>query len=498
VPLDIQLDEKNRILVISGPNAGGKSVCLKSVGLIQYMLQCGLTIPVEEGSECGIFNDILIDIGDEQSIENDLSTYSSHLISMKNFLKNGNDRSLILIDEFGTGTEPMLGGAIAEAILGELNRKKVFGVLTTHYTNLKHFASFTDGIINGAMAFDNHLMQPLFQLYTGKPGSSFAFEIARKIGLPEEILNEASGKAGVKNINYDRNLKDIARDKLYWETKRMNIRQHEKRLEQLIEEYENELSGAKLMRKEIITKAKDEAENLLKESNRIIENTIRQIKESQAEKEKTKDIRQQLEEFKSNVSGEAIPVESEAEKKISALAAKAKKFKSTEKKSEPSPEKEKATPLKVGDAVRMSDTMAAGEIVKIKDKMVQVETGSFRFLVSIDKIEKISRSELRKSLKSTQAYVPPDPVLSQRKLNFKPEIDIRGVRGEEAINQVRDFIDNALMVQHRNLRILHGKGNGILRQLVRQYLATVDVVKSFRDEHVDMGGSGITVVELDF
>jgi DNA mismatch repair protein MutS2 len=498
VPLDIQLDEKNRILVISGPNAGGKSVCLKTVGLLQYMLQCGLTIPVEEGSECGIFKDILIDIGDEQSIENDLSTYSSHLISMKNFLKNGNEKSLILIDEFGTGTEPMLGGAIAEAILGELNMKKVFGVLTTHYTNLKHFASLTDGIINGAMAFDNNLMQPLFQLYIGKPGSSFAFEIARKIGLPEEILNNASGKAGVKNINYDRHLKDIARDKRYWETKRMNIRQHEKRLEELIEEYEKELSGAKSLRKEIITKAKDEAQDLLKESNRMIESTIRQIKESQAEKEKTRDIRQQLEEFKSGVVDDIKPVESEVENKISSLTMKARKFKPAEKKDELSAEQKKDAPLKVGDAVRMSDTMAAGEIVEIKDRMVQVETGSFRFLVSMDKIEKISRSELRKSLKSTQSYVPPDPIVSQRKLNFKPEIDIRGVRGEEAINQVRDLIDNALMVQHRNLRILHGKGNGILRQLVRQYLATVDVVKSFRDEHVDMGGSGITVVELDF
>jgi DNA mismatch repair protein MutS2 len=248
VPLDIQLDEKNRILVISGPNAGGKSVCLKTVGLLQYMLQCGLTIPVSEGSESGLFRDILIDIGDEQSIDNDLSTYSSHLISMKYFLKNGSDRSLILIDEFGTGTEPMLGGAIAEAILGEFNRKKAFGVLTTNYTNLKHFASLNEGVVNGAMAFDNHLMQPLFQLVIGKPGSSFAFEIAKKIGLPEEILNQASGKAGVKNINYDRHLKDIARDKRYWETKRMNIRQHEKRLEELIDAYEKELSGAKSMR----------------------------------------------------------------------------------------------------------------------------------------------------------------------------------------------------------------------------------------------------------
>jgi DNA mismatch repair protein MutS2 len=498
VPLDIELNEKNRILVISGPNAGGKSVCLKTVGLLQYMVQCGVTIPVAEGSESGVFKDILIDIGDEQSIENDLSTYSSHLISMKYFLKTGSERSLILIDEFGTGTEPMLGGSIAEAILAELNRKKVFGVLTTHYTNLKHFASLTDGIVNGAMAFDNHLMQPLFQLFIGKPGSSFAFEIARKIGLPEEILSEASGKAGVKNIKYDSHLKDIARDKRYWETKRQNIRQHEKRLEELIDEYEKELSGAKSLRKEIIAKAKDEAQNLLKESNKMIENTIRQIKESQAEKEKTKEVRQELEEFKSNVVEELKPVESPAEKKISGLVQKAKKFKSKEKpESAPEPPgREK--PLKAGDAVRMIDTLAAGEVIEVKGKMVLVESGSFRFQVSKDKIERISKAELKKSLRTTQTYMEPDPMLSRRKLNFKPEIDIRGVRGEEAINLVQDLIDNALMVQHKNLRILHGKGNGILRQLVRQYLATVDVVKSFRDEHVDMGGSGITVVEMDF
>lgn len=498
VPLDIQLDEKDRILVISGPNAGGKSVCLKTVGLLQYMIQCGLTIPVKEGSEACIFRDILIDIGDEQSIDNDLSTYSSHLINMKYFLKNSSERSLVLIDEFGTGTEPMLGGAIAEAILGELNRKKIFGVLTTHYTNLKHFASLNEGIVNGAMAFDNNLMQPLFQLYIGKPGSSFAFEIARKIGLPEEILGEASEKAGVKNINYDRHLKDIARDKRYWETKRMNIRQHEKRLEELIDEYEKEISGAKTLRKEIITNAKDEAQNLLKDSNRMIESTIRQIKESQAEKEKTKDIRQQLEDFKSAVIEEVKPVESESEKKISSLADRAKKFKTAEtpQKNDVTPKKEK--PLQIGDTVRMIDTMAAGEIVEIKDKMVLVESGSFRFQVSKEKIERISKAELKKSVRSVQTYRAPDPLLSQRKLNFKPEIDIRGVRGEEAIERVRDLIDNALMVQHRNLRILHGKGNGILRELVRQYLATVDIVKSFRDEHIEMGGSGITVIEMDF
>jgi DNA mismatch repair protein MutS2 len=500
VPLEIVLTEKDRILLISGPNAGGKSVCLKTVGLLQYMLQSGLTIPVAEGSETGIFKKILIDIGDEQSIENDLSTYSSHLINMKFFIKNGNERTLILIDEFGTGTEPMLGGSIAESILGELNRKQVYGIITTHYTNLKHFASLTEGIVNGAMAFDNHLMQPLFQLTIGKPGSSFAFEIARKIGLPEDILEEASRKAGVKNINYDRHLKDIARDKRYWETKRQSIRQQEKRLEELMAEYEKELSGAKTIRKEIITKAKDEAQKLLKESNRMIENTIRQIKESQAEKEKTKDVRLQLEEFKNAVEEDTKPIETVSEEKIARLGSRAKKIRL-----EPEPFKEKhipdaskVKPLKPGDAVRMIDTQAAGEIIEIKDKMVHVETGSLRFFVPFDKIERITRADLKKNLRSNQVYRENDPGIVQRNINFKPQIDIRGVRGEEAINQVRDLIDNALIVQHRNLRILHGKGNGILRQLVRQYLATVDVVKSFRDEHVEFGGSGITVVEMDF
>jgi DNA mismatch repair protein MutS2 len=504
VPLEIALDDKDRILLISGPNAGGKSVCLKTVGLLQYMLQCGLTIPVAEGSEAGIFKNILIDIGDEQSIENDLSTYSSHLLNMKYFLRNGNEKTLILIDEFGTGTEPMLGGSIAEAILGELNRKKVFGVITTHYTNLKHFASLTPGVINGAMAFDNHLMQPLFQLQIGKPGSSFAFEIARKIGLPEDILNEASGKAGVKNINYDRHLKDIARDKRYWETKRQNIRQHEKRLEELMSEYEKELSGAKTLRKEIITKAKDEAQQLLKESNRMIESTIRQIKESQAEKEKTKDLRQQLEEFKNLVEVEAKPAETESEGKIAALSSKAKKIRLDREpakvKNDPEPEFEtdKDQPLKPGDAVRMIDTLAAGEVISVKGNKVQVETGSLRFFVSMEKIERISRSDLKKSLRANQVQTGNDLSLVQRNISFKPEIDIRGVRGEEAINLVRELIDNSLIVQHRHLRILHGKGNGILRQLIRQYLDTVDVVKSFRDEHVEFGGSGITVVEMDF
>jgi DNA mismatch repair protein MutS2 len=497
VPLDIELDEKNRILLISGPNAGGKSVCLKTVGLLQYMVQCGITIPVGEGSETGIFKNIFIDIGDEQSIDNDLSTYSSHLINMKYFIKNASDDTLILIDEFGTGTEPMLGGAIAEAILGELNRCLVFGVFTTHYTNLKHYASVTEGIVNGAMAFDIHHMQPLFQLTIGKPGSSFAFEIARRIGLPDEILNIASAKAGVKNIKFDKHLKDIARDKRYWETKRQIIRQQEKRLEEIINEYEKELTGAKSLRKEIISKAKDEAGSLLSESNKIIESTIRQIKEAQAEKEKTKEIRQQLEEFKSTFTEKIQATPSPAEKKAKILNIKAKKFRKDVPVKKKEPEKIKDGSLKPGDPVRMIDTLAAGEVINIRDDMVQVETGNMKIFVPLEKVERISKAELKKSLKMNQAPQALNWELGQKKILFKPEIDIRGLRGEEAIEMVRDLIDNALIVQHRNLRILHGKGNGILRQLVRQYLSTTAGVKTFRDEHVEFGGSGITVVEMD-
>lgn len=498
VPLDIRLDRNDRILLISGPNAGGKSVCLKTVGLLQYMLQCGLTIPVGEGSESGIFKNIFIDIGDEQSIDNDLSTYSSHLLNMKFFVRNASSETLILIDEFGTGTEPMLGGSIAEAVLGELNRAGVYGVLTTHYTNLKHFASLTEGIVNGAMLFDNHLMQPLFQLSIGRPGSSFAFEIAKKIGLPEHVLAIASEKAGVKNINYDRHLKDIARDKRYWEAKRQNIRHQEKRLEELIAEYEKELAGAKNLRKEIISRARDDARALLDGSNRIIENTIRQIKEAQAEREKTRDLRQKLDEFRENIEEEPKPVITGAEEKATRLAQKAKKIKPETVRKKAEPMAEKVKPLSAGDAVRMVETQAAGEIVKIESGMATVEAGSIRFLVPLEKIERISRSELKKSERSRQAVYRSDPVIEQRRSSFRPEIDIRGVRGEEALNIVRDFIDDALLVQHRNLRILHGKGNGILRQLVRDYLATVNVVRSFRDERVEMGGSGITVVEMDF
>jgi DNA mismatch repair protein MutS2 len=346
------------------------------------------------------------------------------------------------------------------------------------------------------MAFDNHLMQPLFQLFIGKPGSSFAFEIAKKIGLPDNVLAAASERAGVKNVNYDRHLKDIARDKRYWESKRQSIRQQEKRLEELIEGYEKELAEARSVRKEIISSAKNEAKALLDNSNRLIENTIRQIKESQAEKEKTAGIRQQIEEFKSTVSERSEEPLTDSERKADRLKQKAVRLRPGVKKKTAAPEA-KDMPVKAGDAVRMTDTLAAGEIVKIEGDMAQVEMGNLRLFIPLDKIEKISRSELKKSIRKSTPGMQVSEELNQRKLKFKPEIDIRGVRGEEALMAVRDFLDTALMLQHRNLRILHGKGNGILRELVRNYLASSGVVKTFSDEHVELGGSGITVVELD-
>lgn len=494
VPIDITIDSKNRFILVSGPNAGGKSVCLKTAGLLQYMLQCGLTIPVHESSEAGVFKKIFIDIGDEQNIDNDLSTYSSHLVNMKFFLRNADEETLVLIDELGSGTEPVLGGAIAEAILAELIKTGACGVVTTHYSNLKHFASVTEGIVNGAMLFDNHLMQPLYKLDIGKPGSSFAFEIARKIGLPEGLLANASGKAGTGNVKYDKHLKDIARDKRYWERKRQDIRRHEKRLEEIIEDYQKELEVIRKQKKEIISGAKEEAQRLLAESNRLIENTIREIRESQAEKVKTRAAREELNRFKAEVAEKDEQSNVHGFKGAEANTKKRVRFSVRVKKQE---EERKEEGFNVGEAVRMADTMAAGEIVAVDGDKVTVEAGTFRFQVSAGKLEKISRAELKKSLRQGNVSVQPDPAISRRKLNFKPEIDIRGVRGEEALNIVRSLIDDAVMVQHRNLRIIHGKGNGILRQLVRQYLGTVDIVRSFQDEHVERGGAGITLVELD-
>ena len=501
VPLNIALDEASRILVISGPNAGGKSVCLKTVGLLQYMLQCGLPVPMEPTSHAGIFTNLFIDIGDEQSIDNDLSTYSSHLLNMKHFVRNADGRTLILIDEFGTGTEPMLGGAIAEAILDRLNQAKVFGVITTHYTNLKHFAAGHDGIVNGAMLYDTNRMEPMFVMEMGKPGSSFAFEIAYKIGLPQDVIDDARSKVGEEHLNFDKHLREIARDKYYWERKRENIRKIERRLEEMMETEKRELDETKRFRKELMTKSKDDAKRLLADSNKLIENTIRQIRESQAEKEKTKQARQQFDEAR-----QAMEQTSDDEERI---LQKIKKLKERENRVRTSKSKqdaqlkaadvveERQRDFTIGMPVRIEGQTTVGEIMELNGKNAVVAFDNLYMNVEISRLQHLTDDEKKKLRKSVrQGSLPQSYELNQRRLSFKPGLDVRGMRAEEAVSRVAAFIDEAVMVGVFEVKILHGKGNGILRNVVREYLQTVDVVTSVRDEHVDFGGAGITVVEL--
>ncbi|SFF80076.1 endonuclease MutS2 [Sunxiuqinia elliptica] len=502
VPLNIELSPEKHLLLISGPNAGGKSVCLKTVGLLQYMLQCGLLIPVDETSKTGVFDQLFIDIGDEQSIENDLSTYSSHLMNMKHFLKFTNDRTLVLIDEFGTGTEPMIGGAIAEAILDQLNQERTFGVITTHYTNLKHFASSAEGIENGAMLYDNHRMEPLFQLQMGKPGSSFAFEIARKIGMPESILEEATQKVGKDHINFDKHLRDIVRDKRYWESKRQRIRKVERSLDELADKYEHDLGDLASQRKQILAEAKEEATRVLAEANKKVENTIREIRESQAEKEKTRAIRKQLTKYKEEVVDQE-PQEDDAwiNKKIAKLKAKEKKRQQKRPdqplaKVKTSPKKEK-NELVPGDKVRIEGQNTIGEILELGDKNAVVAFGQLRTSVSRKKLQKVSNNEARSEMRGSNRTLPNvHRKLSEKRNTFKPEIDVRGQRAEEAIANIQAFIDEAIMLDVREVRILHGKGNGILREMIRSFLGSDPAVRSFRDEHVQFGGAGITIVEI--
>lgn len=498
IPLCIEINEEQRIILISGPNAGGKSVCLQTAGLLQYMFQCGLPVPVSEASRFGIFKKILIDIGDEQSLENDLSTYSSHLINMKNFVRYGDRDTLVLIDEFGTGTEPMLGGAIAEAILHALNDHHVKGVITTHYTNLKHFASATPGIENGAMLYDNHRMMPLFQLEIGKPGSSFAFEIAKKIGLSKEILDEAASKVGEEHIHYDKHLKDIARDKRYWEEKRKKIHENEKRLDEVVEKYSQELQEASRLRKEIIKEAQEKAKELLAEANKTIENTIRKIRENQADKEKTRKLREEMEAQK-----QKLFAEEEEEKRLKQKIEKIKKRENRKKKETPqtsplSSHQPAEIQLQKGDFVKLPN-QAVGEILEIKDKNAVIALGNIRTNVSVDKLEKVSANQVKKQIRTSSPSVYPDfrENISQKRLLFKPEIDVRGMRGEEALQKVTDFLDEAVMLDSKNLRILHGTGTGALRQIIRQFLSTNPLVGSYADEQVQLGGAGITVVKLD-
>lgn len=503
VPLDITLDHKNKILLISGPNAGGKSVCLKTVGLLQYMLQCGLLIPVYENSRTGIFDSIFIDIGDEQSIENDLSTYSSHLTNMKFFVRNCDDRTILLIDEFGGGTEPQIGGAIAEALLDRFNKKNSFGVITTHYQNLKHFAEDTPGIINGAMLYDRHLMQPLFKLSIGNPGSSFAVEIARKIGLPEDVIADASEIVGSEYINADKYLQDIVRDKRYWEGKRQTIRQREKHMEDTIARYQTEMEELQKSRKEIIRQAKEEAERMLQESNARIENTIRTIKEAQAEKEKTRLVRQELNDFRTSLE---TMTSKEQEEKIARKMEKLKEKQERKKNKKNEPKNAasqtaatpKVIPITVGENVKIKGQTSVGQVMEINGKNATVAFGSIKTTVKLDRLERSNAAPKTEGIaKSTFVSSQTHDQMYEKKLNFKQDIDVRGMRGDEALQAITYFVDDAILVGMDRVRILHGTGTGILRTLIRQYLSTVPGVSHYADEHVQFGGAGITVVDFD-
>ena len=513
VPLDITLTRDRHILIISGPNAGGKSVCLKTVGLLQYMLQCGLSVPMSERSTVGVFKNLMIDIGDEQSIENDLSTYSSHLLNMKNMMRQANDGTLLLIDEFGTGTEPQIGGAMAEAVLNQFVKKQAWGVITTHYQNLKHYADSHDGIANGAMLYDRHEMRPLFQLAIGQPGSSFAIEIARKTGIPEEVIKEASEMVGSDYIQSDKYLQDIVRDKRYWENKRQNVHQREKELERTVARYEKEIADLEQSRKDILRKAKEQAEELLKESNKKIENAIREIRESQAEKEETKRIREELNEFKAGVSEiDAKANDDLIAKKIRQIQERKERHKKhKDEKAERERQaaaklreaaskaaKKEGRNLEVGDSVKIRGLSTVGKIESMDGKNATVIFGGMRTKMPASRLEYVDMAEVKKEDVAPVFNVSRETreTIDNRKLNFHQDLDVRGMRGDEALNAVMYFIDDACLVGMSRVRILHGKGNGILRQLIRQYLATVPSVTSFRDEHVQFGGAGITVVDI--
>ena len=522
VPLSISLTKRQRILIISGPNAGGKSVCLKTVGLLQYMLQCGLPVPLADGSRAGIFSQIFIDIGDEQSIEDDLSTYSSHLLNMKRMMAGCTPSTLLLIDEFGGGTEPTIGGAIAEAVLKRFVEKGTFGVITTHYQNLKHFAEDTPGVVNGAMLYDRQKMAALFQLQIGNPGSSFAVEIARKIGIPEDVIADATELVGREYVNADKYLLDITRDKRYWEGKRQTIHSQEKQMVQTIEHYEKEIEELRSKRKEIIREAKAEADKIIAAANAQIENTIREIKEAQADKEKTRSARQQLQTFREEV-GQMSQEELDAyvEKKRKQIEERRKRHQERQaaKKQAQTPSNsplkgenssQKVSPLRgdlegsaleVGSYVRIKGQTSVGTITAIEGKQATVTFGVMRTLVDLKRLEKASPSTSKggENGEAKQTVIvsrQTQDSIRQKHLDFKQEIDVRGMRADEALQAVTYFIDDALLVNASRVRILHGTGTGALRQAIRQYLHTIPGIASFHDEHVQFGGAGITVVEL--
>ncbi len=509
VPVTVKLNPTKRILLISGPNAGGKSVCLKTTGLLQYMFQWGMLIPTSETSELPVFDRIMVSIGDDQSIENDLSTYSSFLEDMKSMLKAADGKTLILIDEFGSGTEPAAGGAIAEAILAEMDRRGAFGVITTHYTNLKLYASGPDtGVINGAMQFDAAKIQPLFKLDIGMPGNSFAFELARKMGLPENIVKDAETRAGEEFVGMERNLRKIVRNRRALDEKLQKIKNTDKTLDSITERYQKELEGIKQAKKEILDQAKKEAMEIVQGANKTIENTIRTIKESQADKEKTSVARKDLQEFitalQTKKESEQKNHDDYLDKKLKQLSER--KRKSAARKNGIAQEAVRETsdqfrsgPLKVGEKVKVKDNGMVGEVVRVSNKAVTVAVGNITSKMPLDKVERISSNEYKAARKEsvTSRSVIDNSGLRERRLRFSPELDVRGERVSDALDIVIHYIDDAVMLGVGSVRIIHGKGTGALRDELQKYLRTVPGVGSVHDEHIQFGGSGVTIVEFE-
>ncbi len=520
VPLTIQLSPEKHIVLISGPNAGGKSVCLKTVGLLQYMFQWGMLIPTSESSELPVFEKIMVEIGDDQSIDNDLSTYSSFLRNMKEMLQRANDKTLVLIDEFGSGTEPTAGGAIAEAILNEIDKKGVYGVITTHYTNLKLYASGREtGVINGAMMFDVKNIAPMFKLEIGLPGNSFAFELARKMGLPEKIVKDAETRAGDEFVGIERNLRKIARNRKALDEKLEKIKHTDKTLENITDKYQKELLEIKQLKKEILDEAHKEAEQIVKGANKRVENTIKTIKESQADKGQTKEARKELQDFMSILAqkkaDDAKAKEDYIEKKIRQIderrerqrKRKAEKADENTRKQQLAEQAEQErleafrnAPLKVGEKVRVKVNGIVGEVAKVSAKTVIVNIGNISSKMSPDKLERITSNEFKAAVKETSrpiSMIKVDSSVNERKLNFSTEIDLRGERVNEAIERLVKYLDDAIMLNVSNVRVIHGKGTGALREEIQKFARSTPGVAGVRDEHIQLGGTGVTLIDFE-
>ena len=520
VPLTATLTSQKHILLISGPNAGGKSVCLKTVGLLQYMFQWGMLIPTSEASEMLVFDRIMVDIGDDQSIDNDLSTYSSFLVNMKDMLAKADSRTLVLIDEFGSGTEPAAGGAIAEAILSELDKRGAYGVITTHYTNLKLYASAAEtGVMNGAMMFDVKNIAPMFKLEMGLPGNSFAFELARKMGLPEQIIKDAENRAGEEFVGIERNLRKIARNRKALDEKLERIKHTDKTLENITDKYQKELQQIKQMKKEILDAAKKEAENIIKGANKQVENTIKTIKESQAEKETTQVARKELQGFMSLLAAKKEKEQKEKEdyieRKIKQLDARKERQK--QRKAQKADDKAaqelreqmaeqqrieafRSAPLKVGEKVRIKENGMVGEVQKVSPKAVVVAIGHISSKMPLDKVERITSNEFKNAVKENArpvSTIKMDSAISERKLNFSTEIDVRGERLNDAVEKVTRYVDDAVMLGVSSVRIIHGKGTGVLRDELQKLIRTIPGVAGVRDEHIQFGGTGVTIVTFE-